>query len=285
MANIEHVQLKHKEITDRFRDSEGLFNGDYCFGNLFAWGGVLNTHLCFEGDMYTAVAEISDNRLLIGYPIGEGDKKTLVRELAKYAEEHGRTPVVGLVPGCLIEKASRDLEGVVTFKRRRNSDDYVYLTEKLIDLSGDELHSKKNMLNSFLKNDFVYEEIDQNNITRAKAFCLEKCYTPDEGLVTERFFDNFTALDLKGAVLKIGGEIVAATVGECRRDTVIIHTEKAEKDVRGAYAAINNLFLKNTMSHTRYVNREDDMGLENLRKAKLSYKPEFMIEKYMGYFE
>ena len=285
MANIEHVQLKHIEITDRFRDSECLFNGDYCFGNLFAWGGVFNTHLCFEGDMYTAVAEISNNRLLIGYPIGTGDKKTLVKNLAKYAVDHGRTPVVGLVPGCLIEKASRDLEGVVTFKRERNSDDYVYLTEKLIDLSGDELHSKKNMLNSFLKNDFIYEEINRENILQAKVFCLEKCFTADEKVVTERFFDNFKALDLNGAVLKIQGQIVAATVGECRENTVIIHTEKAEKDVRGAYAAINNLFLKNSMSHTVYVNREDDMGLENLRKAKLSYKPEFMIEKYIGCFE
>lgn len=285
MANIEHVQLKHKELTNRFRDSECLFNGDYCFGNLFAWGGVFNTHICLEGNMYTAVAEIENNRLLIGYPIGEGDKKTLVRSLARYATDHGRTPVVGLVPGCLIEKASSELEGVVTFRRKPDSDDYVYLTKKLIDLSGDELHSKKNMLNSFLKNEFVYEEIHRGNISEAKEFSLEKCYTPDERVVTERFFDNFTALELKGAVLKIEGKIVAATIGECRGSTVIIHTEKAEKDVRGAYAAINNLFLKNSMSHTVYVNREDDMGLENLRKAKLSYKPEFMIEKYMGYFE
>ncbi len=284
MGIIEPIQLKHKEITDRFRDSEGLFNGDYCFGNLFAWGGVFNTQVCFEDAMYTAIAEIDDLHLLIGYPIGSGDKIAFIRSLSKYAEEHGKTPVLGLVPGNIIKKVNRELEGVVAFKRKRNSDDYVYLTEKLIDLSGDELHSKKNMLNSFLKNEFVYEEINEKNISEAKAFCLEKCYTPDEKVVTERFFDNFTALELNGAVLKIEGKIVASTVGECRGKTVIIHTEKAEKTVRGAYAAINNLFLKNTMSHTVYVNREDDMGLENLRKAKLSYKPEFMVEKYLGHF-
>ena len=207
------------------------------------------------------------------------------KKLAEYAKSKGKIPVLGLVPHKLIEKAQVELQGLVTFRRMRNSDDYVYLTTKLIDLSGDELHTKKNMLNSFLKNDFVYEEISPENLEAAKEFCIQKCFTDDEKLVTERFFDNFEALALKGAVLKIEGVIIAATVGECRGDTVIIHTEKAEKNVRGAYAAINNLFLKNSMSHTVFVNREDDMGLENLRKAKLSYKPEFMVEKYMGHFE
>lgn len=285
MLNIEPIQLKHKEITTKFRKAEELFNGDYCFGNLFGWGGAFNTRVCFWKQLYTAVAEIDENRMLIGYPLGNGNKRLLTEKLADYAVQCGKIPFVGLVPDKLLKKASHDLEGLVSFSHQRDSDDYVYLTRKLIELSGDELHSKKNMLNSFLKNDYVYEEITASNISEAKTFCIGKCFTDAEKLVTERFFDNFIALDLCGAILKINQKIVAATLAERLDDTVIIHTEKAEKNVRGAYAAINNLFLKNTMSDTVYVNREDDMGLENLRKAKLSYKPEFMIEKYIGSFE
>ncbi len=284
MVNLEAISIKHKATTDIMRDKEGVFNGDYCFGNLFSWGAVFGTKLCFEGNLYTPVASISKNRMLIGFPVGVGDKKALVLKLAEYAKAQGKIPVVGLVPQNLIEKAKAELGDIVTFQRLRDSDDYVYSTKKLIELSGEELHSKKNMLNSFLKNSYEYEKISSKNLLAAKKFCIQKCFTEDERLVTERFFDNFEALALCGAVLKIDSKIVAATVAERRGDTVIIHTEKAEKSVRGAYAAINNLFLKNDMSDTLYVNREDDMGLENLRKAKLSYKPEFMIEKYIGSF-
>ena len=287
MIKKEPISIEHKALTDRFRDGAGLFNGDYCFGNLFAWGGVFDTQMRFFGNLYTASATLSGNRRLIGFPIGEGsaeEKRAFVLELAHEAREEGKTPIVGLVPDKLIEKAKTALEGVVTFSRLRDSDDYVYLTEKLIELGGDELHSKKNMLNSFLKNEYDFRDICPENLEKARAFCLDKCFTDNERLVTERFFDNFEALGLQGAVLEISGEIVAATLAERRGDTVIIHTEKAEKSVRGAYAAINNLFLKNRMADTVYVNREDDMGLENLRKAKLSYKPEFMVEKYLGTF-
>ena len=159
-----------------------------------------------------------------------------------------------------------------------------FITEDLISLSGPELHPKKNMLNSFLKQEFTYEEINEENLGEAFLFCLEKAYTNNEKIVMERMFKNFDALSLRGAVIKIAGKIVGATVAECSGEAVIIHIEKAEKDVRGAYAGINNLFLKNSVPDTMLVNREDDMGLSNLRKAKLSYKPYCMEEKFIGVF-
>ena len=90
----------------------------------------------------------------------------------------------------------------------------------------------------------------------------------------------FKELELKGGVLRVGGEIVAFTLGEpvCD-DTFVVHIEKAYADVRGAYTAINQQFLEHEVSEYPYVNREEDMGDEGLRQAKLSYRPVFMAEK------
>ena len=87
-------------------------------------------------------------------------------------------------------------------------------------------------------------------------------------------------LDLKGGILRIDGKIVAFTIGEpiCP-DTFVVHIEKAYADVPGAYTMINQQFVEHECMDYKYVNREDDAGSEGLRKAKLSYKPVFMVEK------
>ena len=92
----------------------------------------------------------------------------------------------------------------------------------------------------------------------------------------------FHELELKGGVLRAGGDIVAFTLGEpvCE-DTFVVHIEKAYADIRGAYPMINQQFLEHEVSGYTYVNREDDTGEEGLRKAKLSYHPIFMAEKGM----
>ena len=90
----------------------------------------------------------------------------------------------------------------------------------------------------------------------------------------------FEELDLKGGILRIDGKIVAFTIGEpiCP-DTFVVHIEKAYADVPGAYTMINQQFVEHECMDYKYVNREDDAGSEGLRKAKLSYKPVFMVEK------
>lgn len=281
---LEKISVKYRNTYESLRKKEGVFNGDYCFGNAFAWGGTFNTCVHCTDELYISCAEISENRLMISYPMGEGNKRELVEKIVACGKERGKTTVMGMLNETLKKRARELFPGEIRFERLRDSDDYIYKVEDLINLSGKALHTKKNMLNSFLKNDYVYEKISAENFEAFKSFCLENSFTETETAVMNRFFDNFYELELSGACLKIGGKIVAATVGERSGDTVIIHIEKADKDVRGAYAAINNLFLKNEMSDCEYVNREDDMGHENLRTAKLSYKPCRMEEKYIGIF-
>ncbi len=166
-------------------------------------------------------------------------------------------------------------------KEIRNAADYIYSAEKLITLSGKKLHAKRNFLNRFLQNQFTYEKIDSENLEEAKNFTLDKVKDEKEHTAMTLLFDNFTELSLIGAIIRIEGKIVALSVGEWQNsETVIIHVEKANSDIAGAYPAINNLFVKNEFSNAKYINREEDMGIEGLRKAKLSYYPDILLMKY-----
>ena len=99
--------------------------------------------------------------------------------------------------------------------------------------------------------------------------------------IIRRVFENFDELDCKGAVLRIDGKVVAFAMGaQIRSDTFCVHFEKAFSSIRGAYPMINQQFVENELSEYKYIDREDDLGLENLRKAKLSYYPEFLPDKY-----
>ena len=100
--------------------------------------------------------------------------------------------------------------------------------------------------------------------------------------VTLNFLRLFEELEMRGGALRVNGDIVAFTLGEpvgMRQDTLVVHIEKAFSDIQGAYAVINQQFAIHEGKDFRYINREDDVGEEGLRKAKLSYKPVFLIEK------
>ena len=97
---------------------------------------------------------------------------------------------------------------------------------------------------------------------------------------------NMDYLNLKGGVLKADNRIVGITIGEqLNSDTFVVHIEKALADVQGAYPMICNQFAKANAAELKYINREEDLGLEGLRKSKLSYKPAFMVDKYTVYFK
>ena len=99
--------------------------------------------------------------------------------------------------------------------------------------------------------------------------------------IIERVFDNYEELGYVGGLLRADGRVIAYTMGEpASKDMFCVHIEKAFSDIRGAYPMINQQFVKNELSEYKYINREDDTGAENLRKAKLSYYPAILAEKY-----
>ena len=151
--------------------------------------------------------------------------------------------------------------------------------------------SKRNFINRFKKDhNYNYESLNENSkkecIEVAREWCERKNCAMEGSAIKELTaceiaLLNMEELGLKGGAIRTDGKIVAFSLGEKINDeTVIVHFEKADTEYNGIFQVINNEFIKNDWSDTIYVNREEDMGIEGLRKAKMSYMPEFMLESY-----
>ena len=176
---------------------------------------------------------------------------------------------------------------------QRNRFDYVYLAQDLINLSGRKYHRKKNHINAFanLYPSAQYVSDFTDEIKNLCVECLNIWYTEHDlteypALPFERdaileLLDDFEFFDIKGGAIVLGGKVVAFSVGEkINSDTAVIHIEKADFDVKGAYAVINQQFAAQEWKDLKFINREEDLGIEGIRKAKESYRPVKMIEKF-----
>lgn len=225
------------------------------------------------------------------YPIGAGDRKKTIELLMEDAKEHGYPFQMHAVSEGEMEELESYFPGMFQVEWSRDTEDYVYETEKLIHLSGRKYHGKKNHLNQFKASypDWTYETITEENVEECFQMALNwrnanGCESDPEKnqemCVALNSLRLFRELELKGGLLRADGKVVAFTLGEpvCD-DTFVVHIEKAYAEIRGAYTMINQQFLEHEVSSYLYVNREDDTGDEGLRKAKLSYRPAFMVEK------
>ncbi|MBY9012187.1 MAG: DUF2156 domain-containing protein [Candidatus Lokiarchaeota archaeon] len=176
----------------------------------------------------------------------------------------------------------------------RDNWDYVYELENLKNLPGNQYRQNRRWLNKFLESyDYDFKVLTENEVELCKKLQLEWCVLrrceDDEELKEEEqaiydALDNFTALGFQGAVICVDDKCAAYTFGEMLNpQTLVIHVEKAHMDYEGAYQAIGNLFLKNIVKDVIYINREQDLGVPGLRRAKESYKPIRMEKKSIVY--
>jgi hypothetical protein len=172
----------------------------------------------------------------------------------------------------------------------RNNADYVYLSQDLIHLSGRKFHRKKNHLNQFKKQvTFEYRPLDRELVAdfleMQESWCrMRECVeSPDllsEDYAVREALNHFEALGFQGGAVLVDGRIEAFSLGEpLNEDTAVIHIEKANPEIPGLYTAINQLFCQNAWPAMTYINREQDLGIEGLRKAKESYYPHHMVDK------
>lgn len=173
----------------------------------------------------------------------------------------------------------------------RDQSDYVYASQDLIQLKGNRFHRKKNHLNRFLKTQpHQYRPLDADLVRAVlemqDAWCALRDCAEDPGLGAEdraihEALCKFRQLDFQGGAILIAGKVEAFSLGEpLNPDTVVIHIEKANPEIPGLYAAINQQFAQNAWAGYQWINREQDLGLEGLRQAKESYNPDHLVDKY-----
>ena len=172
----------------------------------------------------------------------------------------------------------------------RDNFDYIYNMEDLRTLSGKKYHGKRNHINQFLSaNEYEYVEITPSMLLECMAIYeawLAKKDPAEQGVLGEKNailigLQYMEQLGPKGGGIRMGGQLRAFSLGERLDDEMaVIHIEKAEGEIPGLYPLINQAFVDNAWKDVTYINREEDMGLEGLRKAKLSYHPAFLLEKF-----
>lgn len=287
--DFREIDIAHKEIFDRVLHQEPSETSELNFTNLFIWRHRNHPVWLEWKGCLMIVLRPSGNTPFGLPPMGPGNKgealEVLFAELGKLSPE----PRVCRVGEAFVNRYV-DRERYDAFFDRDNSD-YVYMTADLIELSGRKYHRKKNHLNRFLKSyPFEYRHMDielvECFLDMQEKWCeIKECVNNPE-LLSEDYavyeaLTHFEALDYHGAAIEIGSRIEAFSLGEILNPhTAVIHIEKANPDIPGLYVAMNQLFCRNAWSEIEYVNREQDLGIAGLRKAKESYFPHHMVNKY-----
>ena len=268
---------------------------EYSFANLFLWG---HQKIALSADSAAFFSHFHGHSVY-PYPIGTGDKKALIEVIIQDARDRGIPCRITGITGADKEELEVLFPGRFLFCPNRDSFDYVYDINELADLRGRKFQSKRNHFNHFCTEhpDHQVVPLSEALLPQVKEF-VEGWYArrreedPQgdyflESLAMSRTFSHWQAIAMEGIAIVDGGAILAMTMGSRLSETTFdIHFEKAREDVPGAYNAVNCHFaryLRLKYPEVKYLNREDDMGLEGLRTAKLSYRPHHMVEKYWAY--
>lgn len=288
------IELEDRELLQGYLNQKPYRSCDLVFANIYLWSRKYHTEFAIVEDTLIFCGYQEDGAISITFPIGgqEQIKKALDVMLAWF-ETQNREFHMYIVQEKEFELLEAWYPQKFQISYNRDAADYVYETEKLTSLAGKKLHGKRNHINRFKENnpDWVYEPITSENVEdcfqmalrwREEMQCEQDVEKRDEMCVTLNALRLMEELHLQGGLLraKPGGEVIAFTIGEpLNPDTYVVHIEKAYAEVQGAYPMINQQFVEHVAQEYTYVNREEDTGAEGLRKAKLSYRPAFLVEK------
>ncbi len=295
MIDFQRLTLAQKDEYNRILMSCPERGCEYSFANLYLWGRQQAAFL------HGCVAFFSHfrGRSVYPYPIGPGDRKAVIEAILEDARQRG-------IPCRITGMTNADREELESWfpekfhlRTDRDGFDYVYAIDDLADLRGRKFQKKRNHFNRFRAEHPNYEvrELNACNIRMALGmvddwYRIRMKEDPHgdyllENIAMARAFRDYPGLNMEGILLLDGGKVLAVTMGSrLSKDTFDIHFEKAREDVDGAYTAVNCEFaryLRLKYPDVQYLDREDDLGLEGLRKAKLSYNPHHMIEKHWAY--
>lgn len=277
---------RQEEYRQCLKGCPQLLTSDFSFANVYGWA----EHYGLEWAFHKGLCFIRQTKpeTVCWAPIGQWDKYNWEKCCVMH-EKHSFTRV----PEALTRLWSITFGNKILIEENREHWDYVYSVKELIELKGKKFHKKKNLLNQFKKNyPYQYEPMSPECVEEVLEMQDEwyKWYeenNPSEALKAEnraitRVLHNIDQINgLMGATLRVEGKVIAYTVAEpLSEDSIVIHFEKGDIRYKGVYQAINQMFLEKEAAKYTNVNREQDLGDEGLRKAKLSYNPSFFLKKF-----
>lgn len=271
----------------------GTMASDASFANIYLLRNKYSTKISRYKDFIIRKYSGKGARCGYTFPLGKGDVAKALAEIEKDAKECGERLQFAFVTEEQKEVLENAMPAHFCYSSDAGDSDYIYLRSELASLSGKAFHKKKNHFSKFVRTypDYKYYEIGACNIYDAQkvadAWYYEHLQDEDASQLAEykaikEALENFEELGLIGGIIYVNDSPCAMTIAsKINENTVDVHFEKAvgEYALNGGYAAINKLFSEK-LDGVTWLNREEDIGIEGLRKAKLSYRPKIMLKKY-----
>lgn len=315
MLNFEPISLEKQELYNKYFSITPEQSADYTFMNLLGLKDIYMLEWAFT-EKLVWIRQKSPYTIYWA-PIGDWFNANFCNDFSP-CEISGETII--RIPKELAlfwEKTTK-----IKVKETRDEWEYVYDYNELIELKGKKFHKKKNLYKQFTKNEYEYKPIERNIIDDIFEFEAqwqedakkyndnntdndkEECETFDSSklltheiraeadtIMIKTLLDNWEKIDnIIGGAIYVNGKIAAYTIADLSmKDTIVIHSERGDRNYKGTYQAINKMFLENLKNYIddyerfKFVNREQDVGDLGLRTAKMSYNPVFFIEKYKGF--
>ena len=256
------------------------------FTEMFIWREIRGISLC---QLRGNICILAGKENLFYPPLGKNQIVETIQDLL-IRQKHSEKPrqIYG-ISDSILNKFTGAAENFVS-EINRDYADYVYLTKDLIELNGHKYDGKRNLIKQFKNNyGFEYISITKELIPECLEFqgkwcathnCIQNHPLNEENIAALELLNNFEHLNVFGATIKINGVIEAFTAAsELNTGTAVIHLEKGNPTIKGIYQVINQMFCENRLKKYVYVNREQDMGVDGLRKSKMSYHPNHMVNK------
>lgn len=296
--NFKSLELSDFSNLKPFYENIPFQACDFTFANLYIWKDLYPVEFAVYGDKLIFRGFYQNDAPVYLFPFGGDSSETVLRDTINALFEDAHAFGSPLVLRGFSEKEAPLFQKLFPNQFALSSSpsqwDYLYLKEDLMQLSGSRYHGKRNHIAHFKKAypDYSFVPITAENIADCQKIS-EKWYAhrEEEGVpnalrdkaVVERALMHFSQLPFTGGLLYADGEPVAYTIGEpINSDTYAVHIEKAFSWIPGAYPMINQCYVTDFMDGYTYVNREEDDGIEGLRKAKQSYHPCRMVEKQVA---
>ncbi|TLG74324.1 DUF2156 domain-containing protein [Culicoidibacter larvae] len=285
--NFQPLTLAERELYNKYYHATGSPASELTFANLMAWQEVYQTKYAIIDKYFCMIINRHGRRMAI-LPLVDGHLNYIsdgvITKLQRYFIEHFHQDCWYAIVTPQHLRLLDDNVEVVEQVETRDDFDYVYLREKLTTLSGRKLQAKRNHVSHFKREypDYQYFAIGDDFISKYHGAIIELTNRiPEEQKAILYMLEHFSALQLSGGYIIVDNHLVAFTIGEVidSMNMAVVHIEKANLDYHASFQIINQEFVAHCLQDAMYINREQDLGIEGLRKTKLSYHPDHFIEK------
>ena len=295
MLNYKSLVFKDKPLIDEIVSKSGEQSSDYPFVNNFLWKDFWLLERIDSDEFFSVY---SQKKQSYRFPIlneKDGNNSTRLLSVINSLKNEAYNKNINFKFYGLTSNMKNRLEKMMPGQFRYtlvpSSSDYIYNIEDLVNLKGKKYHSKRNFVNSFKLNYFNWEYKKLDKVMLRECLKIDENWLEYKNNVNELLtyesqminlvLEYFEELGLFGGSILVDGKLIGFSLGYKINDDIMDNIiEKALIEYKGVYSILLQQFLSHLERNFKYVNREEDLGLENLRKAKLSLHPCFVLEKY-----